>query len=222
MHQPPKILTLQLKRFAFAHELHTSKISKLVKYPEQLDIQPFMSEGSPKIPKYSLTGVLVHSGKSTRSGHYYTYCKSASGVWFCFDDDLVCRANIKEVLSQQAYIVLYSADASWVEKLHRGISEKEHTNSEVDIGTGTDICDNPVSSSSNASDILSASISSLPEKTLGEKHVHSSYQPENAEDALGGRKRSESESTVTPNSHSHKKKKRRRAIKDLLKRNKSY
>ena len=40
--------------------------------------------------KYTLYGVLVHSGGSTRSGHYYCFVRTSSGIWHSLDDNRVC------------------------------------------------------------------------------------------------------------------------------------
>ena len=50
----------------------------------QLDISASMSDASPKSKgkqTYTLFAVLVHSGGSMHSGHYYCYIKSAMGIW---------------------------------------------------------------------------------------------------------------------------------------------
>ena len=39
--------------------------------------------------KYTLTGVLVHVGGSSDSGHYFAYVKSVRGSWFQMNDDYV-------------------------------------------------------------------------------------------------------------------------------------
>lgn len=40
--------------------------------------------------KYTLYGVLVHHGGSTRSGHYYCYVRTSGGTWYALDDNRVC------------------------------------------------------------------------------------------------------------------------------------
>lgn len=35
---------------------------------------------------FSLNAVLVHSGYTANSGHYYCYVKSSTGIWFCMND----------------------------------------------------------------------------------------------------------------------------------------
>jgi ubiquitin carboxyl-terminal hydrolase 36/42 len=49
----------------------------------------------------------VHSGFSTSSGHYYSYCKNQSGQWFECNDSFVSKTSDKEALSQEAYLLFY-------------------------------------------------------------------------------------------------------------------
>ncbi|CAM9828959.1 unnamed protein product [Bubo scandiacus] len=104
VHRAPKVLTVCLKRF----ELFTgSKISKVVEYPEHLDLHPYMSETAGEPLLYSLYAVLVHGGDSCDAGHYYCYAKASDGLWYEMDDAFVGGCDIDTVLSQQAYLLFY-------------------------------------------------------------------------------------------------------------------
>eukprot|EP01116_Phalansterium_solitarium_P013976 TRINITY_DN31453_c0_g1_i1.p1 TRINITY_DN31453_c0_g1~~TRINITY_DN31453_c0_g1_i1.p1 ORF type:complete len:920 (+),score=284.56 TRINITY_DN31453_c0_g1_i1:25-2784(+) len=109
----PNVMTVQLKRFSFSG--YGAKTNKPVSYPDRLDIRPYMSQGKnsdgsgPTV--YSLYGVLVHHGDSMRSGHYYSYVKSAAGIWYCMDDDSVRQVSAQEALTQRAYILFYVRNA---------------------------------------------------------------------------------------------------------------
>lgn len=46
-----------------------------VKYPEYLDLRPFMSQSQGEPQVYALYAVLVHSGFSCHAGHYFCYIK---------------------------------------------------------------------------------------------------------------------------------------------------
>lgn len=46
-----------------------------VKYPEYLDLRPFMSQSQGEPQVYGLYAVLVHSGFSCHAGHYFCYIK---------------------------------------------------------------------------------------------------------------------------------------------------
>ncbi|KAJ7415914.1 ubiquitin carboxyl-terminal hydrolase 42-like protein [Willisornis vidua] len=72
IHCAPKVLTVCLKRF----DCFTGgKISKVVEYPEYLDLHPYMSQADGEPLLYSLYAVLVHSGISCHEGHYFCYTK---------------------------------------------------------------------------------------------------------------------------------------------------
>jgi hypothetical protein len=55
-----------------------------------------------------LFGVLVHSGSSSNSGHYFSYVKTATGMWYEMDDDNVSPVSEKVVLKQKAYLLFYA------------------------------------------------------------------------------------------------------------------
>jgi hypothetical protein len=65
--------------------------------------------------EYELQTVVVHRGDS-RKGHYFTFLKPA-GVphWALFDDDIVRWVQEKEVLDQEATILVYTRPDSVVE-----------------------------------------------------------------------------------------------------------
>jgi len=107
IHTPPKILTLQLKRFDF-QRLFGGKISKDVRFDESLDLSPFLSNKSDKPVLYKLYAVLVHSGFSCNSGHYYCYVKAANGIWYEMNDSRVSQVGLQTVLRAQAYLLFYS------------------------------------------------------------------------------------------------------------------
>lgn len=44
--------------------------------------------------RYSLYGVLVHSGYSTHSGHYYCYVRTSNNMWYTLDDNSVLKMSI--------------------------------------------------------------------------------------------------------------------------------
>jgi ubiquitin carboxyl-terminal hydrolase 36/42 len=76
----PQILTIQLKRFGFCSS-YGSKVTRCVKYPEELKLQPFMSEANVSNTSYQLYGVLVHAGHTCNSGHYYSFVRNRFNSW---------------------------------------------------------------------------------------------------------------------------------------------
>ncbi|KAK2497713.1 hypothetical protein MC885_018923, partial [Smutsia gigantea] len=96
IHRTSNVLTLSLKRFSYN-----------VGYPEFLNIRPYMSQSNGDPVMYGLYAVLVHSGHSCRTGHYYCYVKASNGQWYQMNDPLVHSSSIKTVLNQQAYLLFY-------------------------------------------------------------------------------------------------------------------
>ncbi|KAM9591702.1 ubiquitin carboxyl-terminal hydrolase 42-like [Morphnus guianensis] len=75
VHCAPKVLTVCLKRF---EGCTGRKISKVVEYPEYLDLRPYMSQTAGEQLLYTLYAVLVHRGDSCHAGHYFCYTKVKS------------------------------------------------------------------------------------------------------------------------------------------------
>ncbi|XP_071741697.1 ubiquitin carboxyl-terminal hydrolase 18-like [Rutidosis leptorrhynchoides] len=103
----PNILTIALKRFQSGRY---GKLNKRVTFPETLDLSPYMSEGANSNDKYKLYAVVVHVDMLNASyfGHYICYTKDFSGNWYRIDDCKVDAVELDEVLSQGAYMLLYS------------------------------------------------------------------------------------------------------------------
>ncbi|KAI4335556.1 hypothetical protein L6164_014192 [Bauhinia variegata] len=104
----PYVLTIHLKRF-HSHD-PGRKINKKVQFGGALDLKPFVSGLYEGDLKYSLYGVLVHSGHSTHSGHYYCYVRTSKNMWYTLDDNRVYHASEREVLNQEAYMLFYVRD----------------------------------------------------------------------------------------------------------------
>ncbi|KAI1895979.1 hypothetical protein AGOR_G00090090 [Albula goreensis] len=104
IHRTSNVLTLSLNRFA---NYNGAKIAKDVRYPEYLDMRPFMSQphGEPLV--YLLYAVLVHSGFSCHAGHYYCFIKASNGQWYEMNDASVSISDVRSVLNQQAYVLFY-------------------------------------------------------------------------------------------------------------------
>ncbi|XP_065826973.1 ubiquitin carboxyl-terminal hydrolase 36-like isoform X2 [Oscarella lobularis] len=106
IHHPPRVLTIQLKRFDFS-SMFGFKVSKDVKFEDALDLRPFMSQKNGPKELYHLNAVLVHSGYSCNSGHYYSFVKSPAGFWYSMNDSHVRQVSQQTVFSQQAYLLFY-------------------------------------------------------------------------------------------------------------------
>lgn len=106
----PLVLTVQLKRFEYV-PFGRGKLNQFVEYPLELDLSSAMSDaakGAGGKERYALFGVLVHSGGSMHSGHYYCYVKGATGHWYEMDDEGVTQCGESVALRQRAYLLFYA------------------------------------------------------------------------------------------------------------------
>jgi len=118
-------LVMHLKRFCMNWEtMLTEKLNDRFEFPIELDMFPYTKEGlawesslisSPNQPKnkfypegrnenyynFELVGIVVHSGASLNSGHYYSYIRAREGrnrgKWFEFNDSTVRNFNISQL-----------------------------------------------------------------------------------------------------------------------------
>ena len=95
----PKILLINLQRVIFK-EMQNKKILKYFPFPEILDISPITLEETQDNDKniYNLKGIIIHSGLSANSGHYYSYYKHKN-TWIEFNDNIITRADILNVFN---------------------------------------------------------------------------------------------------------------------------
>ncbi|KAJ1380981.1 Zinc finger, MYND-type [Sesbania bispinosa] len=87
------------------------KLNKRVTFPETLDLSPYMSDVGDGSDIYKLYAVVVHIDMLNASffGHYICYIKDFQGNWYRIDDWKVENVELEEVLSQGAYMLLYSS-----------------------------------------------------------------------------------------------------------------
>jgi ubiquitin C-terminal hydrolase len=104
----PHVLTLQLKRFT----IQGQKRLKEVPFQLQLDLREFMAKGADKSESqlFSLFAVLVHTGPTTRSGHYTAFVRGSNRTWYHMDDHMVREVMPNTVLKQSAYVLFYVRD----------------------------------------------------------------------------------------------------------------
>ncbi|KAM5575434.1 ubiquitin carboxyl-terminal hydrolase 16 [Rosa sericea] len=116
--EAPNVLTIALKRFQSGK---FGKINKPVRFPEILDLAPYMSGTSDKSPIYKLYGVVVHLDvmNAAFSGHYVCYVKNLQNKWFKIDDSTVTAVELENVLAKGAYMLLYSRCSARAPRLIR-------------------------------------------------------------------------------------------------------
>lgn len=112
IHKTPPLMTFQLKRFDYTQGFR-GKIIKNVAFGTSLDLSRFTSTPESEA-KYRLYAVIVHSGHSARSGHYFAFARHATGTWYHFDDEDVKVVAEQTVLRQQAYLLFYELESSMV------------------------------------------------------------------------------------------------------------
>lgn len=106
----PHVLTLQLKRFT----MQGQKRLKEVPFDLTLDLSEFMADDvadKNESQRFSLFAVLVHTGPSTRSGHYTAFVRGSNRTWYHMDDHIVKEVMPATVLKQSAYVLFYVRDA---------------------------------------------------------------------------------------------------------------
>ncbi|CAH2061213.1 unnamed protein product [Thlaspi arvense] len=103
----PNILTITLKRFQGGR---FGKLNKRISFPETFDLGPYMSSGGEGSDVYKLYAVIVHLDMLNASffGHYICYVKDFRGNWYRIDDSEVEKVELEDVLSQRAYMLLYT------------------------------------------------------------------------------------------------------------------
>jgi ubiquitin carboxyl-terminal hydrolase 10 len=107
IHDLPPVLILHLKRFEYVNNLTgTQKIWKKVGYPLELEIpKEVFAPGERKslaakggLPRYRLTGVVYHHGKSAAGGHYTVDVLRQDGrEWVRMDDTYIRRVRSSDV-----------------------------------------------------------------------------------------------------------------------------
>ena len=102
----PPVLILHLKRFQYDSSGGTQKIWKRVGYPLELEIPkevfPPTKRGGLAVkgglPRYRLTGVIYHHGKSAAGGHYTVDAlRQDRREWIRVDDTIIRRIRPSDV-----------------------------------------------------------------------------------------------------------------------------
>jgi hypothetical protein len=89
----PDVLVLQLKRYTN----QAQKVTTEVEFGEELEVGG----------GYRLTGLVAHTGATTKSGHYTAVCR-ARGGWYTFDDDQVSQFDGRfEKHYEDVYLLFY-------------------------------------------------------------------------------------------------------------------
>lgn len=121
INKQPRVLTLHLKRFWQISATKFAKLDAPISFPVSLDLNAYTTEKQDVPPGkkyvYKLYGISSHSG-GIGGGHYVAYTRRRpSGAaleeeqidqdWFYFSDTHVQSVSLKNVLSQEAYVLFY-------------------------------------------------------------------------------------------------------------------
>ncbi|XP_033321302.2 ubiquitin specific peptidase 36 [Megalopta genalis] len=109
LERPPKVLCVQLKRFSVLG----GKISKHIGFKQAIDMGPYLwrEPGEPVQPlTYKLTSIVTHMGPSVNCGHYTAVAKVSTGHYYSFDDSCVRPISLSNVLSTNAYIMIFEME----------------------------------------------------------------------------------------------------------------
>jgi ubiquitin C-terminal hydrolase len=104
VYRAPRLLIILLKRFKNRRYYSISKNSVFVRYPERLELGPYVAGGQRGLA-YELTAVINHVGTLSR-GHYTAYSRVETD-WYELNDSEVRRVGKERVVSEQAYVLLY-------------------------------------------------------------------------------------------------------------------
>lgn len=136
--EAPNVLTIALKRFQSGK---FGKLNKSIRFPEILNLAPYMRGSSDKSPIYRLYGVVVHLDimNAAFSGHYVCYVRNAQNKWYKIDDSMVKAVELERVLNKGAYMLFYSrcsprAPRSIRSSMISGDLSNKMKNPEVDPG----------------------------------------------------------------------------------------
>ncbi len=108
---PPPILIIQLKRFKFNNSYIPYKITDLIEYPHELNINKYIDPiNNNNNNYYKLFAINNHHGNNTYAGHYTSIVKSRlDNKWYEFDDSSVLeQIDEKDLINKNAYMLFYS------------------------------------------------------------------------------------------------------------------
>ncbi|XP_015595201.1 ubiquitin carboxyl-terminal hydrolase 36 isoform X2 [Cephus cinctus] len=109
LERPPKVLCVQLKRFSVLG----GKISRHIGFKQTVDMGPYLWKepgDSPTTLNYKLTSMVTHMGPSVNCGHYTAVAQVSTGQYYSFDDSCVRPISLSNVLSTNAYIMIFEME----------------------------------------------------------------------------------------------------------------
>ncbi|XP_012255810.2 ubiquitin carboxyl-terminal hydrolase 36 isoform X2 [Athalia rosae] len=175
LERPPKVLCVQLKRFSVLG----GKISRHIGFKQTVDMGPYLwrEPGEPlRTLTYKLTSMVTHMGPSVNCGHYTAVAQVSSGQFYTFDDSCVRPTSLSNVLSTNAYIMIFEMESQSQTKLQHQQPVKINglvtTKNLLSIPNGcTNKTPNPKPSTSGIITLNGAMTSSAKSKEPNEKEI---------------------------------------------------
>ena len=79
---------------------------KKVNFGPMMDIVDFVDKQCKEFT-YELIAVSTHIGESGNSGHYISYCRHPTKIWYKFNDSDVKEINFEELKDNSPYLLIY-------------------------------------------------------------------------------------------------------------------
>ena len=93
VNQYPKTLQLQLLRFNYnASTMQRTKDTSFVKFNDVLTLFNLAGDSGHTSKTYKLSGIIIHVGETTQSGHYIAIIRRGE-KWVTFNDDVVMELD---------------------------------------------------------------------------------------------------------------------------------
>jgi hypothetical protein len=99
---------------------------KEIKFPDQLDLTGKVVKKKKSKLTYDIHALIIHEGRFSFKGHYFTYVKGFDNKWYKCDDHKVTEIDdIDEIMASAPYILFYRMRQS-SRKYYLGKFECEH------------------------------------------------------------------------------------------------
>ena len=110
--EPRELLIFHLKRFDWSG--NAKRVLKKVDFPANDLSVPGMRRKN--VVLYKLVSVIYHTGEEVNKGHYFTIMRVGEN-WMKFNDSTCSAVDPSEVITEQAYILMYGMENKYKEHI---------------------------------------------------------------------------------------------------------